>query len=127
MPYSEQVEQGIRDNFIYNPVFDHYESKIELDKDFDLWLQRNSKFADEIKSIRERCEKYNAQQLYLILYNDEKDYIKNIYKKGFTDVHACRNKVSRTLGSMRYDLIEGSKITEDKYDRLKEYFESIFS
>lgn len=122
MPYSEQVEQGIRDNFIYNPIFDHYESKVEFDKEFDLWLQKNSKFGDEVKDIRNRCEKYNAQQLYLILYKDEKEYIKNI-RRG--DYHKYRNKISYILGSMRYDLIEGSKITEDKYNRLQEYFESV--
>lgn len=124
MPVSERVDKGIIDNFVYNPVFDNYEANISYDKEFDIWLEKNKEYKRELEAIRNRCEIYTAPELYLVLYENESPYIKNI-KKRDSNPHVYRNQINKTLGSMRYEWFKEIKITEDKYEKMRSMFDKI--
>lgn len=122
MPYSPLVEKGIKENFVYNPIFDCYECNVPYDKEFDLWINKNQAYKNELQALRKRCEMYTAPELYLILFEHEKPYIKNLRKRD-TDIHLYRNKISKTLGGMRFNWEEGNRITEEKYNKMNLLFD----
>lgn len=128
MPYCEKVEQSIKDNFIYNPVFDCYDIKDwKIGSEFIQWMHRNPKTKTELNNIRVKSETFSAKELYVILFEHEKEYIKN-----FNNIHKDPNKldteVDKIINGLRYSNIHNlyrSTITEEKYDKISESFENL--
>ena len=80
-PYSPIVERGIRKYMVYNPYHDYYEASIEgRAKVGELYNEIVSVLREEeinrLKGIRERTEKYTAQELNVLLHHNEEKYIK---------------------------------------------------
>ena len=126
MPQSKDVDKGIEENFNYNPVFDCYELKdVKIGEEFNKWIEKNTDHKKELLGIRDKCETYTAQELYLVLYETEEQYIKN-FKKMHWSYEELSHKTWSILTKCKYDsMFRPIPITEEKYDRLVDKFDKL--
>lgn len=117
MPESELVDKGIKEHFIYNPIFDAYEiNDTKILREAELFLDRlpaNKK--EQIIGIREQCEDFTAQELYIM---SRKAEINFIFNKQIDE--ATHYKASAIIGNLYYisNDYKTDKITEEVYDKL---------